>query len=1192
MAFLVLFSIILSSVLPAIALAEGEVIAIDKPLYITHSYPSIQFAGDTSYAHLYFVFELNGDILVTDDNGNKLAIQAYSPNPKITQEGDIVIQDYVTLQILYDFSRKDNIVKITYKGDYKGIISIPIIPEVSKEDISSKSEVSGNAINIGKYSDDGIFVSGISYNCDDAEGAITLTDNSINIIADGIFNIDPSIVGTTTGTDRLGAVGHRETVYAEGRHWVFYGDGTNWGWRTSTDGVTWGNFTAIGAGTGYDTLGTIFYDGTYLHYLRGGIYYRRGDLESNGSISWSASEQTVASGDYFQKSICVNTSGYPYLAVYNNTASRIEIWGSSTNDGTWSTAAGFPYQPVANNGRYAQVVPLIDGDILAIQVRGSSNDIYSLEYDASAGTWGGALTVNDNSSMRAIRTISATAYNGTVYLTWVNSVYDIYCDQYNGTSWGTNTLVYAGTDSTITSSISLTNTDGDIRIFWINDPSANHVYYKNRISSVWDANPTDWITDTAIYSGVTYGALSAYESLNLITGVVYINGSANPYEIKYDYLDDTPLPSNVYLTTSSGSGGNCTTPAEGTWAYNVSEVVNISATADACYHFVNWTGNTTDIGDVNAISTNISMGTTNKTATANFAINTSVITYNANAHGSITGDTPQTINCGDSTTEVTAVPDACYHFTTWDDANTSASRTDIGTSTNQTFTASFAIDVFTLTYSAGANGAINGSSPQNVNCGDNGSEVLAEPDACYHFVDWSDSSTDNPRTDTNVSANISVTANFAIDTFTLTYTAGANGSIVGSSPQVINCHDNGSQVEAVPDACYHFVNWSDASTQNPRTDTNITSNLSVTANFAINVYTLTYNAGLHGTINGTSPQTVNCSDNGSEVLAEPDACYHFVNWSDSSTDNPRTDLNISANLTVTANFAIDVFTLNVSSGANGNVTTPSEGLHDYNCGDVVDLVASPDIHYWFDNWSGDTGTIADVNDSTTTITMTANCTIVANFILGTDLFPPTNISINQTSSMCIDMDWTMGFNAVGTLIIICEDIAPTSCTVPNISNLAEGCYVLYNGSATNASYCGIDTTLHTYYITLWGTDGAGHYSATCEDEILGGADMVDAIYWWMGLAVAGLFTVISFWQKKTWVFYIAGTLWLVLGIFSMVLNTTADMFWYFGFVYLAIGLICVMAGVWFRDKPEPEEDGRRIRYEKRQEKINKLRNLD
>src|SRR6185295_13554892 len=110
-------------------------------------------------------------------------------------------------------------------------------------------------------------------------------------------------------------------------------------------------------------------------------------------------------------------------------------------------------------------------------------------------------------------------------------------------------------------------------------------------------------------------------------------------------------------------------------------------------------------------------------------------------------------------------------------------------------------------------------------------------------------------------------AQWTINTYTLTYTAGANGTISGTSPQTVNYGADGSEVTAVPNAGYHFVNWSDASTANPRTDTNITADVNVTANFAINTYTLTYTAGANGTITGTSPQTVNHGADGSEVTA-------------------------------------------------------------------------------------------------------------------------------------------------------------------------------------------------------------------------------------------------------------------------------------------------------------------------------------
>ena len=74
----------------------------------------------------------------------------------------------------------------------------------------------------------------------------------------------------------------------------------------------------------------------------------------------------------------------------------------------------------------------------------------------------------------------------------------------------------------------------------------------------------------------------------------------------------------------------------------------------------------------------------------------------------------------------------------------------------------------------------------------------------------------------------------ASSNYTLTYTAGANGSISGTSPQTVASGDSGTAVNADPATGYHFVNWSDASTANPRTDTSVGGDITVTANFAIN----------------------------------------------------------------------------------------------------------------------------------------------------------------------------------------------------------------------------------------------------------------------------------------------------------------------------------------------------------------------
>jgi len=77
-------------------------------------------------------------------------------------------------------------------------------------------------------------------------------------------------------------------------------------------------------------------------------------------------------------------------------------------------------------------------------------------------------------------------------------------------------------------------------------------------------------------------------------------------------------PKCYNLTISSTSGGNVTTPGEGTFNCNASEVVDLVATPDANYTFVNWTGDTDTIGDVDVTSTNIMMNG-NYSIMANFA---------------------------------------------------------------------------------------------------------------------------------------------------------------------------------------------------------------------------------------------------------------------------------------------------------------------------------------------------------------------------------------------------------------------------------------------------------------------------------------------------------------------------------------------------------------------------------------------
>ena len=71
------------------------------------------------------------------------------------------------------------------------------------------------------------------------------------------------------------------------------------------------------------------------------------------------------------------------------------------------------------------------------------------------------------------------------------------------------------------------------------------------------------------------------------------------------------------------------------------------------------------------------------------------------------------------------------------------------------------------------------------------------------------------------------------ESFELQYSSGANGSVIGDLSQTVSAGSDGTEVTAVANSGYRFLRWSDDSTQNPRRDQNVNSNISVSAIFDI-----------------------------------------------------------------------------------------------------------------------------------------------------------------------------------------------------------------------------------------------------------------------------------------------------------------------------------------------------------------------
>jgi len=90
------------------------------------------------------------------------------------------------------------------------------------------------------------------------------------------------------------------------------------------------------------------------------------------------------------------------------------------------------------------------------------------------------------------------------------------------------------------------------------------------------------------------------------------------------------------------------------------------------------------------------------------------------------------------------------------------------------------------------------------------------------------------------------------------------------------------------------------------------------------------------------------------LVATPDPHYDFVNWTGPVADStsPITTVTVNEDTTVIANFAIDQHNLTTDSSEGGSVTTPGEETKPYDHGQIVPLVATPDPHYDFVNWTG------------------------------------------------------------------------------------------------------------------------------------------------------------------------------------------------------------------------------------------------
>ena len=267
------------------------------------------------------------------------------------------------------------------------------------------------------------------------------------------------------------------------------------------------------------------------------------------------------------------------------------------------------------------------------------------------------------------------------------------------------------------------------------------------------------------------------------------------------------------------------------------------------------------------------------------AVNTFTVTPSAGANGSISPNTPVSVDSG-NTTSFTVTPDTGY--------STVVDGTCGGTLVGDTYTtnsitgdctvnATFTLNSYTITPSAGANGSISPNTPQTVNYG-NTTTFTVTPDTGYSAAVGAGDTcggtlVGTTYTTATITGACSVDVTFSLNSYTITPSAGTNGSISPNSPQTVNYGET-AMFTVTPDNGYSAAigagdTCGGTLTGNTYTTATITGDCAVDIVFALippTTYNVTPSAGANGSISPNAPVSVT-SGSTTSFTVTPDSGY-------------------------------------------------------------------------------------------------------------------------------------------------------------------------------------------------------------------------------------------------------------------------------------------------------------------------------
>ena len=470
---------------------------------------------------------------------------------------------------------------------------------------------------------------------------------------------------------------------------------------------------------------------------------------------------------------------------------------------------------------------------------------------------------------------------------------------------------------------------------------------------------------TGAFSSYSWSTGATTQSISVSTAGSYTVTVTNANGCSASTSVTTVLDTKA-ITASAGANG--TISPSGTTNVNCGANQTYTITPSACFQIA--TVLVDGVNNPTAVSTGaftFSSVSATHTISATFSAITYTITASAGANGTISPTGATAVNCGANQT-YTITPSACYQIATvLVDGVNNPTAVSTGTftfssvSAAHTISATFSLRTYAITASAGANGTISPTGSTNVNCGANQTYTIT-PNACFQIATVLVDGVNNPTavstgtfTFSSVSATHTISATFSAITYTITASAGANGTISPTGATAVNCGAN-QTYSITPSACYQIATVLVDGVNNPTavstgtfTFSSVSAAHTISATFSLRTYAFTASAGANGTISPTGTTNVNCGANQTYTIT-PSACYQIATVLVDGVNNPTavstgtfTFSSVSAAHTISATFSLRTYAFTASAGANGTISPT--GTTNVNCGANQTYTITPSACY-------------------------------------------------------------------------------------------------------------------------------------------------------------------------------------------------------------------------------------------------------